>query len=60
MDPVTAGMNLITSINTLIGKIIEKAPPEEVGQIIAKHEARIDRVEAWMVSKFHWLQVDGK
>ena len=43
MDPVTAILNAYTATLTFVGKVIDKAPPEDVGAILVKHEARLDK-----------------
>ena len=48
MDPITAGLNAFTAILTFVGHLIDKAPPDAVGAIIAKHEARADKVWQWL------------
>ena len=46
MDPFTAIVNLIASLNTLLGKLVDKAPPDAIGQIILQHEARVNALFA--------------
>ena len=45
--------NVIAAFLYLIATIIDKSPPEVVGDIIAKHEARLDKAFAWIDKHIH-------
>ena len=52
MDPVTAILNAYTATLSFVSKVIDKAPAEDVGAIIVKHEARMDKL--WgLMDKFN-------
>jgi hypothetical protein len=48
MTPVTAAMNLAAAIVGMITVLIERTPPEAIGEAIKRHEARLDRLFAFI------------
>lgn len=45
MDPLTAAVNLQTSINNLLTALITKASSAGVDAAIAAHESRLNRID---------------
>lgn len=48
MDPLSAALNALAAILTFAGKIIDRAPADTVGDIITRHQARADRLWAFV------------
>jgi hypothetical protein len=48
MDPLTAAIQLQTSINNLLAVLIGKASTPAIDAMIAAHEARLDRVQKFI------------
>lgn len=44
MDPVSAGLQLVTSLNTIINTLLNKASTEEIDKLLQSHINHRDRV----------------
>lgn len=44
MDPVSAGLQLVTSLNTIINTLLNKASSDEIDKLLQSHINHRDRV----------------